>query len=344
MYNLHKSPEMLAYEQEQAKKKHEADSRSLNRGVLKTLDLAELEIPTLPAATVLLIQLFQDINVDFRKVSKIIQADPGLAVRLLRISNSAYYGQVKQVDSVVRALTVIGMGETKTIVLSYKLMNVIKNFASTEFDFESYWEKSLVMAVLAREIARALGNQKLEEAFLSGLLQDIGVVILRTNKQNEYRRIADAAAVSPDTPLVKLEQQVFGIDHTRIGAEACTVWKFPNIIINAIRQHHSTPQALATGNSASELQATAYAAGQMPDFIIGNKPMQVLDHLMHLKIIDPANLQPLFANAHQSFNQLAEFFDSYIPIDAGAANLMISAVQRLQRMGQAHMQICEPPE
>jgi len=341
--NLHKSPEMLAYEEEQRRKKGKL-SAGEKRFSIADFDIDKMKVPSLPAAAAMLIQMCQDLNVDYKKVGKVIQSDPGLSVRLLRIANSSYYGQTNQVTAIVRALTIIGLKEVKTIGLSYKLMNVIREFASVSFDFVAFWERSLVMGVLAKEMARELGSQLLDEAFLAGLLQDLGIVILRTNQGDEYQRIANAAAANMEIPLVKLEQHVFNTDHARIGADACGKWKFSKLLIEAIRYHHTPPKKLESGDEYSEIRAVAYAAGIMPDFLMGHKPMVVLEDLEHRGIINSASLEPIFDRAYKAFKALTIFFESFVSADAQIGSMMSEASHRLQKIGNAHQEIFLPPE
>lgn len=343
-YDLYKSPEMLAHEHEQRRKDEDKEKRAHGHALLKQLSIQELRIPPLPAAAALLIDMCRDINVNYRQLAKVIESDPGLAVRLLRVANSAYYGQTRKITSIVRALTVIGLKEVRTIGLSYKLMSVIKDFVSSSFDFESYWEKSLLIAVLAKEIARELGSEALDEAFLAGLLQDIGIVILRTNMEQEYETIAAAAVAGADVPLTDLEQQVFGTDHAHLGADACAAWKFSAELCNAIRRHHQPPAALTPGSADAELPAVAYASGLMPDFLLGAKPMVILADLENRGIIAPQALEPIFSRSHLAFGALSGFFEKHLPKDAQIANMMEDVVGRLQKMGAAQLRVCEPPE
>lgn len=348
MDNLHKSPEILALEEqlrkqtEQAQKKPRAHANG--KAGFDVICLNELEVPTLPAATVLLIEMCHDINVSYPKLSKIIQADPGLSVRILRLANSAYYAQSTPVSSIVRALTVLGINEVRTIGLSYKLMKVIKDFVDDSFDFAAYWEQSLLMAVMAKEIANEMTCPLADEAFLGGLLQNIGIIILQCNKPTEYEQVTQATAGDPDTPVVKIEQQVFGTSHAKIGAEVCTRWKFPQPLTEAIRYHHTPMSEVVAGDHDTELRGAAYAASMMPSFLTGSQPVRILDDLESRGILEPGALGPVLVRAHEALQALRMLFDEHSTHDAQVADLMLEAADRIEKLGASQLETCRPPE
>lgn len=303
----------------------------------------ELKVPALPAATALLIEMCHDVEVSYEKLAKTIQSDGGLAVRILRVANSAYYSQSGEVSTVVRALTVLGLNEVRNIGLSYRLMNVIQDLAGSSFDFQAYWEKSLIMAILAKEIAREMGSNQMDEAFLAGLLQDIGIVILRFNEKDDYSSIPDAATGGDKESITDLERRVFGTDHAQVGAKVCEEWKFPKTLVRSVRLHHTPPEQLRVGDGASELHAAAYAASRMPDFLDGFKPIQIISDLEQRGILSGESLEPIFERAHAAFEVLAILFASNLPSESRSAGMMSQAIVRLKEMSVAQQRVYEPP-
>ncbi len=345
MYKLQKSSRILSVDEQldelrQAKTQAEQDHPS----GLQLIAIDDLKIPSLPAATVLLIEMCNDINVSYSELSSIIQADPGLSARVLRIANSAYYGQVSKTSSIQRALTVIGLKETRTIGLTYKLTNVIKDFIGDSFDFEAYWERSLLMAVMAREFACEMNCPLTNEAFLSGLLQDVGIIILRYNKPLEYQKIAEVAASAPDLPLIKIEQQLFRTNHAKIGAQVCARWKFPQLLTEAIRSHHKPVLRVVSGDRENEIRAAAYAASMMPGFLAGSQPIQIPDDLQSSGIVSPGALGPVLLRAREALEALQLLFEKHTTHEAQVTVLMQQAGERLNKIRAAQLEICQPPE
>ncbi|MCG3138272.1 MAG: hypothetical protein HJJLKODD_02134 [Phycisphaerae bacterium] len=342
MHSLHKSPEMLAYEREAARELAQKENRQRSRELVRSLGGQDYRFPVLPASTLLLLEMCRDNNVSYKQLSQVIQTDPGLAVRILRVANSALYGQSSKVNSITRALTVIGLNEVRSIGLGYKLANVIKEHASSHFDFEAFWEQSLMMAVLAREIARHRKSPQVEEAFLVGLLQNIGVVVLSGQREAEYQQVLARKKADTQSTLVAIEQELLGIDHARLGGEAAKSWKLPEELCQAIHLHHQRPTLGADGKMPAELIQLSYAAGLMPDFLDGSWVMQILDELENLKLVRGEDFEVILSRAAVAFKAIASFFESFIPADSQLAQLMLDATDRLKQLGQKQQDICAP--
>ncbi len=357
MHNLHKTPEIIALEaqwRKQAERDHRgrvvpaagspAAAAADPPAAVQLRDYADLKIPCLPAATVLLIEMCQDPNACFQKLSEIIQSDGGLSAKLLRLANSAYYAQTKKVSTIMRALTVLGMKEVRTIGLSYQLMNVVRDYARSTFDYQTHWEKSLLLGVVAKEVARGLPSRCVDEAFLAGLLQDIGVVILQYNKEPEYARVLAATTADAKIGLMQAEQQYLGTNHARVGSEVCANWKFPESLSQAIRYHHMPRGSVSAGDPPSEIQGAAYAASLMPNFILGNQPLQILQDLESRGIVQPGSLGEVLTRAHNSFQALRNLFENHNSGDVQIAQMMLEAAQGLRNLTSAQDAVLQPPE
>jgi len=174
-------------------------------------------------------------------LDKVIQLDPVLMGRVLKLINSAYYGLGTQVTSLVRAIIMLGLNTVKNLALSTA---VIDRFADKKgfraLNMDGFWRHSLCVGVTAKLIAqrRGVDPKSLEEYFAAGLLHDIGKIPMNDAIAEDYVR-AMAVADRERLPLNAAEQKVLGIDHCAAGAAVAAAWKLTGAISDAIVHHHN---------------------------------------------------------------------------------------------------------
>ena len=195
-------------------------------------------IPSLPTAAMRLIELTDDPGAELSEVSRIISADQGLAVRVLQVANSAFYGAQRKIGSINQAVVTIGFQAVKNITLSLSVMTNSRMQAKLSAgNLEFFWRQSLATAIVARRLAVSLGIKNPDEAFTAGLIHDIGVVILMNRYEELYARTVENAR-KRNAPLLQMEQEVFEMNHAELGAELCRHWRLPQTIISAVATHH----------------------------------------------------------------------------------------------------------
>ena len=143
-------------------------------------------LPTLPSVALRVIEASKDPDIGLHEVAEIINADPAIATKLLKIANSPMYSQRRAVNNLREALTLLGFNAALTIALSFSLYNSLNSSGSDKKSNENYWKRSILSAVIARLLGSRLGVIKLEELFLSALLQDIGILIFDCIKKPVY--------------------------------------------------------------------------------------------------------------------------------------------------------------
>jgi diguanylate cyclase (GGDEF)-like protein len=173
-------------------------------------------------------------------LAHIIEADPALAVKIMRVSNSSYFGLVAKVNTLPRALAVLGLNAVKNIVLSFVLIENYKASDENGFDYDLFWRRSVTAAVSAELVCEAIG-ETIEDIFLTSLLQNIGVLILYICRPEDYLAVLEDTRFAPTT-WKKAEEERFGFNHQAVGAQVLEAWGFPGIIHAPIGFHHS-PQA-----------------------------------------------------------------------------------------------------
>ncbi|MEC4890318.1 MAG: HDOD domain-containing protein [Nitrospira sp.] len=167
-------------------------------------------------------------------LAKVLKIDPAISARLLRIVNSPFYGFPKQIDTISRAVNLIGMQAVSDLVTATTIGRTFSGMTTDLMDLSAYWRKSVLCALMAAKIAKSCGIEDSERFFIEGLLRDIGHLIL-------YQAIpkqAQAALVEANnlgSPLAEIEQASIGADYAEVGAELIRSWEMPLQMESAIR-------------------------------------------------------------------------------------------------------------
>src|SRR5262245_17499215 len=135
-------------------------------------------LPSLPAIALQVLELAQKPEADMVEIARIISKDPALSGKILRTVNSSFYGRSHNVSTISHALVILGLQSVKTLVLGFSLVSNLSKDKAKGFNHLTYWKRSISAATAARVIAARIGLVELEEAFLAGLLADIGMLVL----------------------------------------------------------------------------------------------------------------------------------------------------------------------
>jgi len=202
-------------------------------------------LPSLPAVALRVVELTSNVDVKLPELATTIQNDQGLASKVLRTVNSSFYGLPNRCASINKALVLLGLGPVKSLALSFSLIGSIGD-QDDGFDYQNYWRRGLFTAVSAKVIADHLKLPVADEAFLAGLLQDIGVIAMHRALGFRYAEAIEAAA-GDHRQLVKAELSAFEVQHPEIGAMLAQRWKFPDELIMPVR-YHERPTAAPQGH------------------------------------------------------------------------------------------------
>jgi len=196
------------------------------------------QLPTLPVIVNKILGVAADEKTSTKDLAGFIGNDQALANKILRLSNSAYYGQMKQVDSIKRAVTVIGFNEVVGLTIGMNVFSTFKENPVHEiFDLRNLWIHSVGCATAAKEIGMQTGSKAAEKLFLNGLLHDMGKVILAIHFPKEYRAVLEQANKT-ETFLFLNERKMLGIDHAALTGLLMERWRFPDSLIFPCRFHH----------------------------------------------------------------------------------------------------------
>ncbi len=177
-------------------------------------------------------------------LARIILKDPSLTGRILKMANSPFYQRVAEIKTVPQAVSVLGVTTVKCLALSTSVFNPDKIAAASGVDPKEFFAYSLCIASASEKIARTISNTSPEEAFIAGLLHDIGILFLLHHYPHEYARIV-RKEVSAES-LVDAEIAMFGIDHSEIGYHLAETWRLPDYVTESIADHHKQRSEEAT--------------------------------------------------------------------------------------------------
>lgn len=232
-------------------------------------------IPSLPHVAVEVLALSRRASVTADDLAAIVQNDPAIAARLLKIVNSALYGIPRKIGSVRQAISMLGIRSVTVTVLTFALVEGIKAQPASGMNLEGYWRRSLSSAVISRMLAKDVSKGLAEEAFVVGLLSDIGVMAAWRCSPDEYGPIVERAEAE-GLALHELEMKTFGVDHALISAELLRKWRLPDQISNAVEGHHGRAIAEAKGDAAA-LAKLALHAASLSSLICGEGGIEQLE-------------------------------------------------------------------
>lgn len=218
-----------------------------------------VKLATLPEIFVKINEMVDDPSSSASDIGKFISQDPALTARLLKIANSPLYGFPSRIETVSRAITIIGTRGLRDLILA---TSVIKNFnrlPNEHLDLDAFWRHSLYTGVIARLIAVKCNALHTEPFFVAGLLHDIGQLII-LNKLPEMSRETQMRANDGKIPLHTVEQEVIGFDHASVGGELLRSWRLPETIIDSTEFHHNPGKAEVSPLGASVVHIASIVA------------------------------------------------------------------------------------
>jgi len=219
-----------------------AAARSTPPEPIRQKDLAYLldgnvGLVSLPPIFTEISRVISDPHSSAAQVADVISKDPNLTTRLLKIVNSAFYGCASKIDTISRAVTILGSKELSTLALGTAVMKIFNNIPADLVDMKSFWEHSVACGIAARMIASYKHIANTERLFVAGLLHDIGRIVIYKHLP-EHGREVFLHAQRTNSFLRVAELEVIGFDHTQIGARLMQNWKLPVILEQALGYHH----------------------------------------------------------------------------------------------------------
>ncbi|EXI68701.1 MAG: phosphodiesterase [Candidatus Accumulibacter adjunctus] len=191
------------------------------------------EVPTLPVVVVQALRVMQDPASDARAVERVIIHDPAISAKVLRVANSAFFGLSRRIGTIADAVRVLGFTNVQGMLIS---VGAFDSFRTERLNLVEFWKHSIATATAARFLADALRHPG-DEAFMAGLLHDIGKLIFAVQAESGYRHVLDLERDSAFGSL-EAERTLFEFTHPEVGQMVAERWDLPARHIAAIAHHH----------------------------------------------------------------------------------------------------------
>jgi len=204
--------------------------------VIQELLKDDIKLPSPPSIAIRILEAVKKDDNSFDELAQIISSDPSLAVKTLKVVNSPSYALSQKVNSLEKALAILGLNAMKNIALSFVIAKEFKSHSEGEFDFDFFWKRSVTAAVAADLTAKQINN-KSDDAFVTGLLQDIGIAIMYFCKKDDYLEVLNERKAG-EFSVEDTEKKILGFDHQELGSEILKEWGLSESIYMPIRYHH----------------------------------------------------------------------------------------------------------
>lgn len=213
---------------------------------LRSLVTGMTSLPSLPNIYCAVVEELQSPDASIKAVGDLVEQDPGMSIKILQLVNSAYFGISRQITNPAEAANFLGMDVIKSLVLSEGVFSQFDSAAIKVLSLDTMKSRCLQVAQAARAIAKAEGaDEKMtDQAFLAGLLHDMGSMVLASNAPEDFIRASDMAK-NENIDMSHAEKQVLGTTHAEVGAYLLGLWGIDDDVVSAVAYHHN-PSALPT--------------------------------------------------------------------------------------------------
>lgn len=205
-------------------------------------------VATLPEVAIGIMEIVEDPHASAQDLNDLIARDPALAARILKVVNSSFYGLPRQIGSINRAISMLGLNAVKNVAVAASLSRIFRGGTlGDRFSARDLWDHSIAAAAAARLVARQARRNCADEAFLAGLMHDVGVMVeLQLDRTRLLEVFASLPADALGLPLADFrlaERTAFAADHCDFGAALAEQWKFPRPLVLACAHHHDPASA-----------------------------------------------------------------------------------------------------
>ncbi|ADW18941.1 putative signal transduction protein [Desulfobulbus propionicus DSM 2032] len=221
------------------------------------------KIRTLPHIVTRLVQLVNDEESTLQDFEAVIRLDPALVARLLTLVNSSYFGLARKVDSISRAVALLGMKNLHNIAVTDAIQGMLRSSSGTvEFSPQRLWLHSAASGICCKMIAERIFTINGDDAYLCGVLHDIGLIVEMEVEQEIFLQLIEQLTAGGPA-IIELEQQLLGTDHCQIGYLLAQEWRIPGPIAEAIRDHHHDNGHIIPHSPTGILQMSEYIIQQL---------------------------------------------------------------------------------
>lgn len=239
--------------------------------IMARIDRVDIKLPEVPSLVFELNEIISNPMSSAENIAQVINRSPSLTATLLKIVNSAFYGLRSKIDSIARAVMLMGSKEVSNLAMGITIMETFKDIPQEVMNVASFLEHNLACGIVARILAAHSNIPQTEQLFISGMLHDIGRLLIYKYFP-EYAKLTILEAEQSGIPLLKAEKKILGCTHAHLGKKLLNKWKLPLTLVDNVSYHH---------NPSSAPNPAMAATLQMADIIvhglgIGNSAEQII--------------------------------------------------------------------
>lgn len=276
------------------------DPRELVQGVVRLVSL--------PEVCIRIGEMLDDPLVSAADLGQVISQDASLTARLLKIVNSAFYGFPSRIETVTRAITIIGMRELRGLVLAASVIEAFGHIPNRLIDMSAFWRHSVYCGVVAQLLARSCHVLHSERLFVAGLLHDIGKLILANRLPGRMEEVQQLM-LAESMPASLAERVVLGFDHATVGGALLEAWKMPTSLRESVAYHHSPEEAQGDALDVSLVHIANIMSGLAEEDADGGESetlAAVHPHAWRVSGLDQAAAYAVYAEAGPRFAEALE--------------------------------------
>jgi len=288
---------------------------------------AKAKMPSSPALAARIIELAEDPDSTIEQFAEVIQTDAALATRLLRMCNSVAYAQRQQVTTIHRAVSFVGVNRVRTVSLGFQLVGHLDRLGGCPFDMKRFWQHSLLRACLAHEFAESVLPVCAEEAFLIGLLQDCGILLLVQLLGKPYAELCQTEGLSP-MAFFAAERRNHRYNHPQVTAAMAREWRLAEVIVTHVEKHHIEPPLTPTPTDTDLLWAAVYLAGSVRLSTPSSTGLAEPGLAKFAKLqlgMDTEALKSCLVRAGETYAELGCLLEGVVPDDLDVTDLLSQA-------------------
>ncbi len=276
---------------------------------IDTLLTGDVDLASPPEIYLKINEVIDDPTKTARDAEQVIQYDPGLSARLLRLVNSAFYGFPGQITSISRAVTILGMRELRDLVLATVVVERFGQLPNKLMTMREFWRVSVRLALMAQVMKQHVAHgRQLESVFICGLLHEIGRLVIYA-RIHELARAAILLSEQEKVEETEAERSVYGFDHYQLAAELARRWHLPESIVTTIHFHGHPEDA---GNFSRETALVTLASRLSLEDVRTSRQLEAalpgLVKLMELLRLESAMLPQILEEADKDFDSVFKVF------------------------------------
>ena len=210
----------------------------------ETLVIDVATLVSLPEVVLRINALVDDPKSSAEDIGRVVAQDAALTARLLTLANSAMFGRQRKIDTVGRAIAVLGTRQVRDLTLGLSAVRAFSGIPNELVSMGSFWHHSVLCAVAARLLAGECARGRPDSSFVAGLLHDIGQLVLFNKLPEQSRKALLMSIDAPNEPdLHVCEREILGFDHAAIGGALARRWRLPPNLVECIEFHHDPARA-----------------------------------------------------------------------------------------------------